>query len=192
MITINLLRISPDSQYLEFSVEAPENYKFNKLNIKKYDWERTIGYPTCSDGWLDANLLYTRISNKEVMRIATSIFKGSSMFYVEFGVEWVGETEETLNYCGNKLSDTTTIGVCSDINGSYQYLLSSILSLNSNCPTISDELKRYYMILYAHIEALKLEKFMDAEYFYDILKLNGSTCGNPISNITNTSSCNCN
>ena len=37
MITINLLRISSDSKYLEFSVECPTNYKFNKLYIKKYD-----------------------------------------------------------------------------------------------------------------------------------------------------------
>jgi hypothetical protein len=37
MITINLLRISPDSKYLEFSVECPLNYRFNKLYIKKYD-----------------------------------------------------------------------------------------------------------------------------------------------------------
>lgn len=37
MIQINLLRISPDSKYLEFSVECPINYKFNKLFIKKYD-----------------------------------------------------------------------------------------------------------------------------------------------------------
>ena len=37
MISINLLRISPDSKYLEFSVECPTDYLFNKLFIKKYD-----------------------------------------------------------------------------------------------------------------------------------------------------------
>jgi hypothetical protein len=36
-ITINLLRISPDSQYIEFSVSCPTGYVFNKLYIKKYD-----------------------------------------------------------------------------------------------------------------------------------------------------------
>ena len=41
MIQINLLRVSPDSQYLEFSVECPTNYRFNKLSYKKEKLQQT-------------------------------------------------------------------------------------------------------------------------------------------------------
>jgi hypothetical protein len=49
-IQINLLRISPDSKYLEFSVECPTNYIFNKLFIKKYDYLTTTLYPENNNG----------------------------------------------------------------------------------------------------------------------------------------------
>ena len=67
MIQINLLRISPDSKYLEFSVECPTNYRFNKLFIKKYDYLTTTGYPENDRGLIDGSALYKQESTKEIM-----------------------------------------------------------------------------------------------------------------------------
>lgn len=196
MIYINLLRISPDSQYIEFSVECPTNYIFNTLNIKKYDWETTTGYPDNALGWVDASALYQGSSTKEVMRIATSIFKGSTMFQLEFGVQWIGGETEPLNPDGSKLSDQTTIGVCSDINNIYEYLFTEMLNLYTSlitCVSISDDLKRAYIILYAHQNAMALGRIEDAEMFYDVLKNNFGTCSQVVrQNSGNSFSCNCN
>lgn len=176
MIQINLLRISPDSEYLEFSVECPANYRFNTLLIKKYDYLTTTGYPTNSSGFVDASNLYKKTSTKEVMRIATSIFGGTGMFQVVFGVEWTGVGDEPLYADGTKLSDKETIGICSDVNNIYTYLLQCILSLDSKCSSLTNETRRAFILLYGHLEAMRLERIEEAEYFYNILKNNFTSC----------------
>ena len=191
MIQINLLRISPDSNYIEFSVECPTNYRFNTLNVKKYDYATTTSYPDNSNGWIDLGSAYVGDSTSEIIRLATSIFKGSTMFYVEFGVKWVGTTTEVADSDGIKLSDKTTIGVCSDINNIYGFLATNILSLEYNCCGINDDLKRAYAFLYAHQEAMRLENFTTAEKFYTILQNNFSNCDS-VTKYVSLKTCNCN
>jgi hypothetical protein len=89
MITINLLRISPDSKYLEFNVEVPIEYKFNKLYIKKYDMERLNNNDNL---WRDYSYLIQGTTNKEITQISTEAISGltiaqgaSTIFYVQFG-----------------------------------------------------------------------------------------------------------
>lgn len=191
MIQINLLRISPDSKYIELSVECPTNYRFNTLNIKKYDYSTTTNYPTNSNGWVALGSAYVGTTTKEVIRIATSIFVNSSMFYVEFGVRWIGTTTEPLNADGSKLSDKTTIGVCSDVNNMFGFLVTNILGQEYNCCPINDDLKRAFTFLYAHQEAMRLENFTTAEKFYDILKNNFSNC-TTVTKYVGINTCNCN
>lgn len=188
-IQINLLRISPDSKYLEFSVECPTNYIFNKLFIKKYDYLTTTLYPENNDGWIDGSILYKQESTKEVMRINTEIFGGSTMFYVEFGVDWTSEDPEPILPDGTKLSTNTTVGVCSDVNNIYNYLLQCILSLDGGCEGLDSDTRRAFIILYGHTEAMRLERFEEAEHFYDVLKNNFSNCSNNIR--INTRNCGC-
>lgn len=203
-ITINLLRVSPDSKYLEFSVECPKDYRFNLLHIKRYDYEEVANYPSSSpendgnnDGWLDAKAAYKGASTKEVVRIATSVFKGSSMFYVKFGVRWVGrngeEPEGTIER-ETKLSDRTTIAVCSDVTTMYHYLLNHLLSFDDDCTKcfdLSREVKNAFIILFGHIEAMRLERFEDAEQFYTTLKNNFSHCIDPNKDRSNLNKCGC-
>ena len=187
-IQINLLRISPDSQYLEFSVECPANYRFKKLDIKKFDYLTTEGYPANSSGFVEADNLYKRTSTKEIMRIATSIFGGTGMFQVVFGVSWEGVGEEPLLSNGTKLSDKETIGICSDVNNIYNYLLQCLLSLDSRCAELDNDMRRAFIILYGHQEAMRLERIDEAEYFYNILKNNFSNCN---SSVRTNNNCGC-
>ena len=188
-IQINLLRVSPDSEYLEFSVECPTNYRFDKLLIKKYDYLTTTGYPTNIDGFVDASNLYSKTSTKEVMRIATSIFGTSGMFQVVFTVSWEGETSEPLFSDGTKLSDKETIGVCSDVNNIYNYLLQCLLNLDNKCSSLNNDTRRAFIILYSHQEAMRLERLEEAEYFYNILKNDFSNCSS--TNRITTNNCGC-
>lgn len=198
MIQINLLRISPDSQYLEFSVECPTNYQFNTLRIKKYDYLTETEYPANLAGWVEAGHLYKNsiiTPTKEVMRISTSLFGEPTMFYVEFGVEWTGGIGlEPVPCTGVKLSDpeSNSIGVCSNVNGIYDYLLTEITSLDTNCPKLTMEIKQAYVFLYSHTEAMRLNRYGDAEYFYGLIKNNFSNCGTDVRNSSEyRSSCNC-
>ena len=201
MIQINLLRISPDSKYLEFSVECPINYKFNKLFIKKYD---AIPVNSTDDLWRDVSHLLQRTSTKEIMRISTEALSGysiepdsngnmaSTMYYVQFGVEWIEP-----NPGAPTLPIPTTpdvIGVASDVNKVYAILKDYILNLNGNCCTSTEDyqfLTRNYMFLYAHLEAMRLERFDDAEMFYDILKKEFVNCAYTRSAVNRNTDCNC-
>jgi len=179
MIQINLLRISPDSKYLEFSVECPTNYLFNKLFIKKYD---AIPINSTDDLWRDVSHLLQRTSTKEIMRISTEALSGfqiepgvdgnlaSTLFYVQFGVEWIEPTPGNPTLPVPLIPDV--IGVTSDVNKVYILLKDYLLNLDARCITTNDyqTLIRNYMFLYAHLEAMRLERFDDAEMFYDIIK----------------------
>lgn len=179
MIQINLLRISPDSKYLEFSVECPTNYIFNTLIISRYN-PTTHLYITPA---IDASSIYTT-STKQVVRLATSIFGvDTTMYKVEFGI--------TPTAGGPPINNI--IGICSNVNFVYENLLSLILNFTNCCISDSDydSLDRNYMILYAHQEAMRLER-PEAEYFYDIIWKLFSKCNSntrQINGITNP--CNC-
>lgn len=224
MITINLLRISPDSQYLEFSVECPINYLFNKLFIKKYD---AVPVSSTDNLWRDCSNLLQRTSTKEIMRISTTALSGlplepdqfgnsaSTMYYVQFGAaiditqanykgQWVVGTTYNLSdivlnngsyytclvagTIGNPVTDTAVwqlsiaqpdvTGVASDVNRVYLILKDKLLNLNVHCIDQDDyqDLIRDYMFLYAHTEAMKLERFSDAEMFYNIIKKSFVSC----------------
>ena len=158
MIQINLLRVSPDSQYLEFSVECPLDYTFNLLYISRYNVTTKL-----YDGTIDCSTLLQGTTTKEIMRIATSAFTGDiTMYKVEFGVtSAVPENPEIDN----------AVGVCSNINFVYLDLL-NILTSYVGCSITSfdyEKLTKVYIILFAHHEAMRLERYTEAEYFYDLL-----------------------
>lgn len=178
MIQINLLRITPDSKYLEFSVECPINYTFTKLYIKKYS--STTILPT-----VDASNLFTTNPNSttQVMRINVDAIGGIGMFQVTFGLT------------GTEVVDDT-IAICSDVNNVYAFLMDSILNMQVNCMSEDDYqlLIKNYLFLYAHLEAMRLERFDEAGLYYDILINNFTNCGNDSRSLGTRviSNCGCN
>lgn len=138
------------------------------------------------------------------MRISTEALSGysiepdsngnmaSTMYYVQFGVEWIEP-----NPGAPTLPIPTTpdvIGVASDVNKVYAILKDYILNLNGNCCTSTEDyqfLTRNYMFLYAHLEAMRLERFDDAEMFYDILKKEFVNCAYTRSAVNRNTDCNC-
>jgi len=181
MIQINLLRVSPDSQYLEFSVECPTGYRFNTLNVIRY--EPVTG---TVDASLDLSGLLQGTTTKEIMRIATSaIDPDVTMYEVEFGVAPINGEDPPIE---------NATGVCSNINFVYANLLDLVMSFTNCCisDTQYDNLDRNYMILYAHQEAMRLERYNDAKYFYSIIWNLFVSCGPTVrqSNIINKP-CNC-
>ena len=133
------------------------------------------------------------------MRISTTALSGltidtgaSTMYYVQFGVEWIEPTPLTPTIPTPTISDV--IGVASDVNKVYILLKDYILNLDANCVTQTDfqSLLRNYMFLYAHVEAMRLERFDEAEMFYDIIKKMFTSCTADRSvNDRNLNSCNC-
>ena len=184
MIEIALLRVSPDSEYLEMSINCPASYIFNTMYITKYDvvakaWETIVH---------DASSLLPTTGNQAVLRIAMSAFGTDvTMYKVVYGAAPVS---------GSGLTELLTMtGLCSNINFVYANLLDLVLSFTNCCisPTQYDNLDRNYMILYAHIEAMRLGRETDAIFFYNIIWNLFVNCGPTVrqNNVTNIP-CNCN
>lgn len=169
MIQINYLRISSDSEYLEFDVECPSGYTFTKLLIQKYSSTEALDE-------IDAKSVFETdpSSLNQIIRIAVSELGGTGLFRVTFGVTG-----------SPTLSDV--IAACSDVNDVYNFLLDSILNMQVNCMSADDYqlLTKNYLFLYAHQEAMRLERFTDTDFdeaglFYDILVNNFTNCGNDV------------
>ncbi len=198
MITINLLRISPDNKYLQINATCPTGYTFNKLYIKKYDY---IPLPTTlvngisveDDGWRDFSSILTTDVN-QVINMSTLIFSNlsitpdslgnsaSTMFYVQFGVTGSGEI----------LPDV--IGIASNLNNTYLLLKDNLLNLDANCIKQEElqEVIRNYMFMFAHSKAIELYRSEDAELFYNIIKKSFKSCqSSRDSNSRDLNSCNC-
>lgn len=181
MIQINLLRVSTDSQYIEFSVECPAGYNFNLLYIARYNVS-TATYDTTKD----CSSLLLGNTQKEVMRIATSAFGTDvTMYKVTWGVAPIAPESPELS---------PETGICSNVNFVYQNLLNSILGLTNCCitPETYDTLMRNHMILYAHQEAMRLERYTEAEYFFGIIwNLFDNCTGSARGGSMITNPCNC-
>ena len=165
MIQIELLRVSPDSKYIEFIVDCPAGYHFNRLEIKRYDYQTDPEDPQ-DKGWIDCISVLEGNITREVVRLATSIFGASTMFHCLFGI--VAD-----NYVEGVSPEPETItGVCSNINDFYFCAHDMIQALEmQKIPREEFELLcRWYFAFYAHVEAVRLERYDDAERYYDILK----------------------
>ena len=192
-IEIKLLRISADSNYLEFSITCPEEYRFNTLYITKYDvithsWEA---------GTYDGSTLIATINDVNVvMRIATASLSNSgtnndqyvTMYKVVFGA--------AIPDPGSEVEPTTLsmTALVSNINFVYANLLDLVMSFTNCCisPEQYDVLDRNHMILYAHTEAMRLGREQEAIFFYNIIWNLFVSCGPTVrqSNLINPP-CNC-
>ena len=179
MIQIHILRISPDGLFLEFNVECPINYKFNLLEITRYNPVTKL-----DETAVDLTIALRKSSNIEILRLATNIFGTDVTLYkVKFGAikDITLETEEVIGYCSN-------------INFVYSTMLDLVMQLTSTCISKSDyeALDRNHMILYAHQEAMRLGRILDAKFFYNVMWNQFTTCGGSARQLNvNTSNCNC-
>lgn len=164
MITINILRVSSDGQYLEMNVECPENYVFNRLLITRYNPTTKQDEPT-----LDFSATLTGSTTNEIIRINTSLLGSDiTMYTVELSAT-SGDPEGVLS----------KTGICSNVNFVYAALLDFIVKSSSCCLSCNDYeiIDRNTLILYAHKEAMRLDRYAEATYFYDIIWKLFSKCG---------------
>ena len=164
MIAINLLRISPDSQYLDIIAEVPSGYRFDNLQVYRYTGENVYEDP------VDCSAVFIPDTTKQVLRIKTSSFgEDVTMYKVEFGATPLVQPNPTY-------SETA---YCSNINFVYENLLDLLLNVTNSCLSTKEleTLNRNHTILYAHTEAMRLGRFREAEMFYDVIWNMFTNCG---------------
>ena len=73
MIQVNLFRVSANQEYLEFILDCPEDYRFNKMLLKQYDYTPTSNIDS---GWRDFSTIFNPVtdSSRIIARIKNSRF----------------------------------------------------------------------------------------------------------------------
>jgi hypothetical protein len=155
MIQINILRISPDEEFLELHVECPLTSVFNLFEVVRYD------PVTKTEEDPNDMTVALKQSNVENLRIRVDLLGGPATFYkIKLGTikSLTGETQTITAYCSN-------------ISFVYFYMLDLVMQLGAACITDGDfkTLSRHHITLRAHQEAMRLGKIEDAKYFYDLL-----------------------
>ena len=184
MICINLIRVSADSKYLDINVESSRMYNITWVRVTRFD----------GTNWLDKDAVdlspqLQPKSNKQRLRIGLEGFGGTGMFKVEMRESWVGEGEEpTDSKVGCKPSELVTTAYASDVSFVYKHLLTKLLNMNCDCYKVDEDLERNFMFLYAHQEAMQMNRIAEATKFYTALYKNFNKCG-PINRIGTP--CNC-
>lgn len=184
IIIINILRISSDSKYLEFNVDCKKGYYFTTLYIRDYREPISSGKQVVGKDF--SSIFEDDQRTNWAVRIPLDELSGPSMYYVKFGAY---DPNNPLK------EDEVVIGVCSDISTVYKTLLNDLLSIRQSCSCdlgVSENVKRIFAILYGHIEAMKLQRYSEAEYFYSLIQQNFGNCEGdyPVNN-SYKKSCNC-
>lgn len=68
--------------------------------------------------------------------------------------------------------------ICSDVNNIYYTLVDGIINPGDRCTTISDEVIRNYIILYAHLQALDKREYDEALLYFKMINSHFDNCGN--------------
>lgn len=167
---IDIFRISPDGKYLEMDITCDNRYKFEHFYVKEYQ----------NDSNIDILSLLGDEFNQEDSRILARIsldkLFGNSMYYANIEIELKeGESAEEVSD-SNKQYEVAA----SDISNVYFYLLPGLVQLGHPCDPcdleIPIEIQRAFLIMWAHIEAMRLERWKEAEMFYTLIKNNFQNC----------------
>lgn len=196
MICINLIRVSADSKYLDINLEVTGPYTLDRLEITRFngfEWERTKdatsflrlvnrldenGEPVPvydDDGNIITdefgNVVYEQIFSKEqVLRIPLDQLGGSGMFKVEM-------SQKLICDCDYEESCGPINAYVSDVSSVYKYLIGKLMNMSCSCYKLDEDLERAFMFLYAHQEAMQLNRISEAVKFYSALVKQFNLCG---------------
>lgn len=162
MISINICRITPDRKYIEFNVETLSNYKFKHLYVWQYN-QNDIW--VVSNSTIDLGSNFDRINNKEIKRLLLEDLNlnGSSLFYLQFVVEWDGTGSENPNAV---LSASTSIA---DLSQNYFTKVKLVSNLEKDTLSL-DKLLALQFYESCFKATISLERWEDANSFYDKMK----------------------
>ena len=175
MIQINVCRVSSDGKYIDLNIQCAEDHKFTSLTVYNFnDSQRSFDF---SKLFMDAAGTIKNQS-KYVLRIPTAILAAEyPMYKLVLKVEPRNINKETItDECNNPVA----VAVCSDVSAVYKYLIGQLLPLLCvRCLSeIPVDIQRIFIILHAHLMAMRYERYDDAYQFLKVLINNFHTvCG---------------
>lgn len=161
---IDIFRISSDGKYLEIDVSCDDAYGFESIFIKEYS----------SDRIFDISEYIEKDSTRQMFRVNLDSLNGPSMYYANISIKLKnGAYYDIID------SEQRVEIAASDISNVYFYILKELLCVSNYDPCgnkLSTELQRIFVLMFAHLEAMRLERWKEAEMFYTVIKNNFSNC----------------
>lgn len=178
---VDICRISADGKYLEIDMSCDPNYTYRSFGFYDYLDDMSSNKPTdlmdCLD--TDVNGDYT---NRQLLRINLDKLNGKSMYYIIVEI-WLKEYNIDGTHNDPKsVVDSIELftNAVSDVTNVYFYLLPRLIQLTKPCDPcdtqISPEIQRAFLVLWSHLEAIRLERWKEAEMFYTLIKNNFQNC----------------
>lgn len=157
MISVNICRITPDREYLEFNVEAPTGYIFENL----YIWEYTD-----ADAWVVSNTTKVlnsyldKANNMEIKRISIdeATLNGASLYYLQFEAKPESGTGDTY----------TANAVVVDLSQNY-FTKVRMITEKDNSGINLDKLLNLHIYENCLKSAIALERWEDVNYYYSLI-----------------------
>ena len=186
-ITIDLLKVAPNGKSIEYMIECPQNYQFDKFNItvRLYDTD-TKEWEEKEYSIIDSVLEYVEEYELDATKLtgaialdAFDIFDSgivNAMYKIELRAY---DTRLIDTDCPDYLEADAWI---SDVSDAYKCMMEDIMNLlgsDSNpCDSSSyDDLIRKYFILYAHLEAMRQKNIDEASIYFKLLNKCFGNCG---------------
>ena len=155
MITVNQFRITPDGLSIQINLRADDASTLVSITMYNHD---------------DPSTTYTKTFNP-----------GATNYAEGFLLATIG-LKATMIYCSiTSLSDgveSTSLIACSNIASMYHSLVDRVLDLYNYSdplrqrltePARKQDIMMIHSLMYAHTQAMYLERFNDAAYHYDLL-----------------------
>ena len=186
---IDIFRISPDGKYLEIDMTCHSNYTYESFDIYEYTYNSSSGgFKKDFFTELNTDSVTGEITDRQLLRFAVdTALNGKSMYYAVITIKYKGIITDPITGMTrvptamemNDSSESHTVAT-SDISNVYFYLLPGLVHLTHPCDPcdfeIPIEIQRAFLIMWAHIEAMRLERFQEAEMFYTMIKNNFQNC----------------
>lgn len=186
---IDIFRISPDGKYLEIDMTCHSNYTYESFKIYEYTYNVSSGgFIKDFFNELNTDPVTGEITDRQLLRFSVdTALNGKSMYYAEISIKYKGTITDPITggpYVPTPQEITDSIEfhiiATSDISNVYFYLLPGLVHLTHPCDPcdfeIPTEIQRAFLIMWAHIEAMRLERFQEAEMFYTMIKNNFQNC----------------
>jgi hypothetical protein len=178
---VDICRISADGKYLEIDMSCDPNYTYRSFGFYDYLDDMNTNKPTDLIHYLDTDV-NGECKNRQLLRINLDKLNGKSMYYIIVEI-WLKEYNIDGTY-NDPQSVTNSIEVftnaVSDVTNVYFYLLPGLIQLTKPCDPcdilISPEIQRAFLVLWSHLEAMRLKRWKEAEMFYTLIKNNFQNC----------------
>lgn len=186
-ITIDLLKVSPNGKAIEYMINCPYHYRFDKFNVTvriynstTKEWEETT-YSV-----IDTILDYVEEYEFDPRRL-TGAMALESFDVFENGIVNAMYKIELRAY-DERLIDTDCPDFIeadawiSDVSQAYKCMMDDIMTLlddsNGTCNSSSyDDLIRKYFVLYAHLESMRYKNIDEASVYFQLLNKCFGKCG---------------